>query len=318
MPKPRAKAYSFWALTFQLCDSAKPGTTLPEQVDIERCFQDRLEASRYVFQYERGANTGRLHIQAHLELKQPITGSALRDKIRFSGGMRSYYHSGCLNTSPVHDVEASFAYAEKDENVVRGPYRFPTHLYVGQDLIGSANFPTPLPWQKQALDWLEHVPHEREVHVLYDEAGCNGKSKLTKTLCYHKKAIKVPFGLSVQQGIAAIISQPASRTYLVDIPRSNIDDRLIWETVEGLKNGHLLSSWRGAWKEKFFDAPHVLVFCNKLPDLSHLSMDHWRLWKVTSAGELEPMEKYAVLKNQQRLKRVDAQEKSRRKIDFVR
>jgi hypothetical protein len=316
MPKPKPKALRIWALTFQVCETAKSGTTLPEQVDIERCFQDKLDAYRYVFQYERG-ESGSEHIQAHLELKEPITGSALREKIRFSGGIRQYYHSGCLTTTPVHDTEASYAYACKEETLIRGPFKFPAHFYVGGDLIGSEKYPTPLPWQQQTLDWIDAPPDERTVHVIYGSAGCEGKTKLSKTLCYFKRALKVPFGLSVQQGIAAIISQPAHRVYLVDIPRSNIDDRLVWETVEGLKNGHVVSSWRGVWREKFFDAPHVLVFCNRLPDLSHLSMDRWRLWEVSTTGSLESLDKFAVLQMQQRDKRLEDQNKSRRRVDFI-
>lgn len=316
MPKPKAKALRIWALTFQVCETAQLGTTLPEQVDIERCFQDKLNAYRYVFQYERGEQSGSEHIQAHIELKEPITGSALREKIRFSGGIRQYYHAGCLTTTPVHDLEASYNYACKTETAVRGPYKFPAHIYVGGDLIGSPKYPTPLPWQKTVLDWIDMPPDERTVNIIYGSVGCEGKTKLTKTLCYHKKALKVPFGLSVQQGISAIISQSAQRTYLVDIPRSHNDEKGIWETVEGLKNGHIESSWRGVWRQKFFDAPHVIVFCNRLPDLISLSFDRWAIWEIDTSGNLQSLNKYAIMEIQKRDKRLEEQNKKTFKSRF--
>lgn len=305
MPKSKSKQLRAWCLVFQICENALPSQLiLPEPIYLERLFQDKLDAARYVFQYERGLNSDKMHIQCHIEFKEPIAGPVLREKIRFSAGIREWYHKGCLTTKPVSDLEASFQYAGKEETRVRGPFRYPLSFYTGGDLIGSEKFPLRLPWQQTIFDMIEEEPDDRAFHVIYEEAGCRGKSKLIKTLGHQRVSIKVPVGQTPQQGIAAVISAPIKRVYIADFPRcSNINNPNIWEVLEDIKGGYLSSPFRGKYAEMFMSPPHVLVFANQIPDLDLLSFDRWNIWTVNVNEELERLDKWAVQQRQLQAKR---------------
>lgn len=305
MPKEKSKALRAWALTFQVCENALPNQLiLPEPIYLERLFQDKLNAARYVFQYERGENSDKMHIQCHLELKEAVSGPTLREKIRFSAGIREWYHKGCLTTRPVSDLEASFQYAGKEDTRVRGPFKYPTSFYTGSDLLGSERYPNRFPWQQSIFEMIDQEPDDRSFHVIYEETGCRGKNKLVKTLGHTRVSIKVPVGQTPQQGIAAVISAPVKRVYIADFPRcSNINNPNIWEVLEDVKNGYLASPFRGKYADLYMDPPHVLVFANQIPDLDLLSFDRWNIWTVNANDELERLNKWAVRERQQQEKR---------------
>lgn len=311
MPKSKPKSLRAWCLVFQVCENALPSQLiLPEPIYLERLFQDKLSASRYVFQYERGENSDKLHIQCHIELNEPMTGSSLREKIRFSAGIREWYHKGCLTTSPVSDLQASYQYAEKSGTRVRGPFKYPQSLYTGKDLIGSEKFPKALPWQQTIFSMVEEEPDDRTIHVVYEETGCKGKSKVTKTLGFQGKSIEIPVGQTPQQSIAAVISAPTVKIYFADFPRcSFVNNPNIWEVLEKTKVGYLTSPFRGKYGYKYMDPPHVIVFANEIPDLDLLSFDRWKLWSVDVNDQLERLNKWAVRERQQQAKREAAQRK---------
>ena len=67
-----------------------------------------------------------------------------------------------------------------------------------------------------------------------------------------------------------------------DFPRATNSKQVVSATclMEDAKSGHLETSFGGRMKEIDISDIHVIVFSNTAPDLSILSEDRWRLWKL--------------------------------------
>jgi hypothetical protein len=65
--------------------------------------------------------------------------------------------------------------------------------------------------------------------------------------------------------------------FLLDCPRAS-GDHIPWATIEALKNGHVTST-KYTPLEKVFPIPHVVVFCNSMPEENILSVD--RIFVIT-------------------------------------
>jgi len=137
------------------------------------------------------------------------------------------------------------------------------------------------PWQQEILNIIETKPDNRTIHWYYETRGNTGKSFLTKYIALKYDVIiadgkkadifnQVNVMMREQQKIPAVI--------ILDVPRRN-QGYVSYGVLEQLKNGMIYSGkYEGG--RCIFEAPHVIVFSNSLPDTSEMSADRWHIVNI--------------------------------------
>ena len=115
-----------------------------------------------------------------------------------------------------------------------------------------------------------------------------------KTLGYRHDACVIPLGLSSAQMKSAIVSDGPHKIYLLDLPRNNKSYVEIFDTIEELKRGFVITPFQGKLKKLYMARPHIVCFTNEFPQLDLLSFDMWDLYDITSNMELESVDKYKI------------------------
>lgn len=283
--------FCVWSITYQ----ETVNNELPSPSKFKASLEN-LDPQGYVFQLEK-APSGRRHFQCNLRLKEKMTQTKLR--IALKSTLRDFYGAGCLTIRTTHDTKKADFYCMKEETRIEGPWLFPRDIYIGQDLIKKF-----LPWQEKIFLKVMAEPDEREVTVICDEVGNKGKSLFSKTLGYRHDACVIPLGLTAAQMKSALIGDGHHKIYILDLPRNNKSFQDIFDTIEELKRGHMVSPFHGKMKKLYMSRPHIVCFCNQWPDLRLLSFDMWRLYRISPDMELETVEKHEIqaIQNQRRKK----------------
>lgn len=302
-------------IVFQDVNEVFVDILFPEYTLIERAIK-KLKPQKYSFQLEKGSVSGRRHYQIFVVLEEPLTGRQVRESMK--SVLRQYWSKGCMTTSPLHSQDDAEIYCHKEDTRVAGPWFFPKSKYFGQDLVAKRKL---YPWQRSLLAIaLAKKVDPRSIIYIHDQQGNVGKSEIAKHLAYHYDACVVPLGLSSAQMKAAITGTYARKNYLVDLPRNNKSYREIYDTIEEIKRGFVISSFHGKLKNLFFERPNVFVFSNDLPDLRQMSFDMWQLYDIDpETRELRRLDKYRILADQQSKRekdRLDAIKKQLGELDI--
>lgn len=303
--KKKSPALTTWFFTYQ----ETVNNECPPAEDIVNLFAN-LDATHYAFQLEKGNESLRLHWQGNVKFKKPITGPDLRkafkSAVRKTGDEEwRYFGKGCLTTRPCHDVSASTIYCLKEETRVDNSlqYLFPSNTYLGKDLVA---YESMYSWQKSVYDLIiGNIPDERAIHLICDPLGNSGKSTLAKGLAYNHDACVIPLGLTSAQMKSAIVGNGPKSIYIIDLPRNNKSFTEIFDTIEEIKRGFVISCFHGKLQQMFMTRPHIVCFTNEFPDLSYLSFDMWRLYTISASDKsLVPRDKLEE-RNIQNAKRSD-------------
>lgn len=273
-----------WSITY----SETVNNVLANQEKFRQSL-DNLDPDGYVFQLEQGKEAGRLHFQCNLRLKSPTTQSCLRKSLKSI--LRDFYGSGCMTIRPTHSLKKADFYCMKDDSRVEGtsPVLFPNDIYIGQDLIKKF-----YPWQSSLFGMVMGSPDDRKIPLICDPSGNKGKSLFAKTLGYRYDACVIPLGLTSAQMKSAIVGDGPHKIYILDLPRNNKSFQEIFDTIEELKRGFVISCFQGKLKQLYMGRPHVVCFTNEFPDLGLLSFDMWDLYQISPEKELEHVDKFAI------------------------
>lgn len=280
----KAKCLSVWSFTYQ----ETVGNCLPPLKHMHHCLS-HLECKGYVFQIEKGEESGRLHYQGNIRLKEPMEQNNLR--IAIKSILRKYYAKGCLSLRQTHNLDKSNFYCAKQETRLKGPWIYPYWTYLGQDIMEYIKM---FPWQKDIYDLvINEPPHDRHVHLIVDNKGKTGKSTLAKTLGFKHGAVVIPLGLTSAQMKAAVVGAGAAQLYILDLPRNNSSYTMIFDLIEEIKRGMVISSFQGKLKTLYMSRPHIVCFSNAMPSLDYLSRDMWKIYHITRpAMELVEQKKF--------------------------
>ena len=183
-------------------------------------------------------------------------------------------------------------YVMKDDSREDGPWHDSTFRpkkrkqYEGKDLLCMK---TPLPWQAAVVSMLQADPDDRTLIWIADTVGNHGKSKLMKWLRFQPDmdCARVPMG-SATQIKTSVIEKGAHRTFMVDLPRTvGKEERIqeIYSALEEIKNGWVESAMYGKNLELLMEPPHVIIFSNYYPMLTHMSTDRWRVYKLCTISD---------------------------------
>jgi len=243
----------------------------------------------WVFQLEKGEETGALHLQGMISLKTKRTKSECLSVMK---DLPNYFEP-MMNATIKTGSEAF--YVTKEDTRVSGPWSDKDEVaYIPRQYRGLE---TRLkPWQKtvwESSEWWE----DRIVNVIVDPKGCNGKSTIASLMELHGRGIDLPptnDKKELIQSLADILIEGDIRvpkTVFIDIPRSDKQDKLygLYAAIEQIKKGKVVDT-RYKYKQWWFDSPVVWVFCNEAPHPGYVSKDRWKLWTINSRDELEVTE----------------------------
>lgn len=136
-------------------------------------------------------------------------------------------------------------------------------------------------WQKSVLREIEEQ-NEREITVIIDEKGCNGKTWLTKYLEVNHILKACPVMSEKPEDYIAYCMAVQRSGYCFDFPRAeNVrSKRGLWSAVERIKDGQLYDG-RYHVQETWIAPPKIVIFTNE-PDipLDALSKDRWRIFYI--------------------------------------
>lgn len=140
-------------------------------------------------------------------------------------------------------------------------------------------------WFKKVLELDMTKPDRRAVYWFWDEKGGAGKTMLAAYMednLDDRWASLSNLGSDgdAPQLIAELLEDNwKSHGIILDLCRTTSRDPMIYEVINHLKDGRMIDLKHEHGRIRF-GSPHVVVFSNILPDLSALSMDRWRIYKI--------------------------------------
>lgn len=235
----------------------------PKKHDVTKdsiiSYMDLLKVEKFIFQLECGEN-GTEHFQGCFYRDSAI------DFCHLKNIDKNWHLEQCKSW------KKSIAYCQKNETKVDGPWA------KGVIINTLKKLESPRGWQIDLVNLLEPEPDKRSVYWIWEPKGNVGKSHIAVWLFDNKNATIVD-GSKKDIAFALTVRDCFPKTVIFDIPRSNDEILLSWQTIEQLKNG-LIFSTKYESKALRFNPPHVVVFSNKPPKTSKLSEDRWIIFTI--------------------------------------
>lgn len=147
-------------------------------------------------------------------------------------------------------------------------------------------------WQQSAVEELSKQ-NDREIMVIVDPEGNNGKSWLTKHLVATHVCNIVPV-LGDYKDMMRICMAKAGTGYIIDMERTQDPKKAhgLWRAIESVKNGYLFED-RYNFRDMWIEPPKVLVLTNDMPPLEALSRDRWRIYTIYDQYGVQWLEEIA-------------------------
>ena len=231
---------------------------------------------KWVFQQERGEESGYLHWQIRGHLHKPTTAAACVSKFReiLFGGRISVTSKG------VHQGN-NFNYMMKADTRVEGPWTEKDIMTAPPTLTRQLKefFQyEPRPWQKKVKEQIVKT-EDRCINILMDNVGNTGKSIFCESLEYEGLAYEIPPMTCMEDIMQCCMGIPGQKAYLIDMPRGMRKEKLagFYSGIEALKNGTMYDK-RHSFQKRRIDRPQIWVFTNHLPDFNLMSKDRWVVW----------------------------------------
>lgn len=261
--------------------------TIPADLCTIEQVQKALQsfASKWVFQLEKGAETGHLHYQVRYSLGTKRHRQKQAWKTWLDLEIKISEHSitkTCNRVFGEGEESKRFSYVMKTETRQEGPWsdKKPwVHVLCNYDVKEF------LPFQRVILDSALYY-EARKLNIVLDLLGGLGKSTagywasmngglvLPGTLTDAKDMMQYVCSMLESKKMTKITN------LIVDMPRARNKDRLhgLWSALETIKSGHVYDT-RNKAREIWIEVNNIWVFTNKLPEMEDLSADRWRIWE---------------------------------------
>lgn len=237
-------------------------------IEMVRDMFENAKADKYVIGEEEGTLTGYKHFQCKAHFRKPYTINELK---KFFGENAHFEPSICKD----------FSYCEKEGKFYRSweGALAPYHDLELRD------------WQGECIAELEDQ-NDRQVTVIIDPNGNKGKSWLAKHLVAKYRYAYVPAMPNFEDYMFMAMAHEHAKGFIFDVPKADTlqQKKAMWMAMETIKNGYLYDK-RYEFKEKWIDAPKMLVFSNDTPPTDTLSKDRWRIYTIEAefgGHHLEP------------------------------
>jgi len=253
--------------------------------EIKKFF--RQTCKKWTFQAElgevQGGSTKGQHYQARISLK-----------IKTTKDVVTHMFPNCRVSLTSTENQKNDFYVSKEESRVDGPWT-DKDIEVPRDVVEMRK-KVLYGWQQYIVDWC-NTYHARQVLVVVDTRGAQGKSSLKRLLMCNAKDGNtvgiIPPIVNTKDLMQAVCSMGERKTYMLDLPRAMEKKHLaaIYAAIEIIKEGWAYDT-RYHYKELFMDPPNMVVFTNEEPDLKLLSKDRWNVVWIdhvhTDTGDFAP------------------------------
>lgn len=228
----------------------------------------KKHCKKYCFQLEKGEKTGKEHYQGRLSLKEKARMSKV---ISMFDGLKAH-----ISITSKENRDNNF-YVCKEETRVKGPFTDENEVYIPRDVREMTEL---RPWQNSMKEHLEDY-NCRKIDIIIDTKGNTGKTRFTRWMVIYGQAKILPFCNDFKDIMRMGYDVGPQKIYIIDMPRAISKDKLFqfYGAIEALKSGYVYDD-RYIFKDRLFDPPRVVVFCNKEPDLTLLTRDMWKLWTI--------------------------------------
>ena len=146
------------------------------------------------------------------------------------------------------------------------------------------------PWQEKVIAMAKEYD-DRTIKVFVDTITRRGKSCLTEYMEYFDIAYELPCFMNMEDIMQACMCIPEQKAYIIDMPKGLKKNNLasFYAGLECLKNGVMYDK-RYSFKKRRIDCPQIFVFTNTRPDVTLLSKDRWKGFKITEDYDLEEID----------------------------
>ena len=206
-----------------------------------------------------------------------------------------------LTIQRTHSQDSVELYVTKEETRLEGPFYAGNKIKFDLELANSMELK---PWQQDLFDLMknhEEFLRDRKVIYVKDDKGGSGKSTFLKYLCSQKDGLnfkKLPLDRPdrIRMMVCKITEKEDVDAFAFDFTRTmdeNTSIKSMFQVLEEIKNGHIVSAMFGAPLESIIPCPFVLIFTNE--DISgyyhYLSKDRWQVYAIIE-GELLAIKKF--------------------------
>ena len=192
-----------------------------------------------------------------------------------------------ITSSCTHDG-SSFNYVMKADTRADGPWSDEVYQEPPPLTRQLRNFMQHehFPWQLKVKEMVQELD-DRSIKLIVDILGDSGKSIFAEYLEYNNIAYEIPPFRAMEDIMQCVMSSKTHPCYLIDMPRAMKKDKLseFYAGLEALKNGVCYDK-RYKFKKRRMDRPQVVVFTNRDPCWSYMSLDRWEIYDMNSAKEL--------------------------------
>jgi len=243
---------------------------------------------KYVFQLEKGEQTGYLHYQGRMSLVKKHRKTELMKLFNLIS-VPNYLEPTVNTTFYTGDM----FYVTKEETRQAGPWNEKENeKYIPRQYVGMLE--KLYPFQKHIYE-SSKVFDTRTINMIYCPNGNVGKTTIASVCQLYGSGLMLPPVNDAEKLVQAacdICMAKATRTpspIFIDMPRSMNKERLngVYSAIEQIKNGYLYDL-RYCYKEYWIDSPCIWVFSNIEPEFGMLSMDRWKVWNIDNNHELIP------------------------------
>lgn len=271
-----------WNNYFIVAPEAPEIDIISAKLEACKLLEDSLKeyCKEYIFQCEIG-KCGTPHIQGYLNLIKKMRLTAI--KKTFGSAIHWETMKGTKEQASKYCVKLD----SKDPHV-KDPFCFgmdiptPKAIYVNE--IAIKDF---YPWQKKVLEMMVLKPDNRTINVVYDPAGCAGKTILCKAALDFNG---FTCGGGSAKDIACFVALLSEKHNLNEITTfffnfARDQEKIPYKSIEAVKDGLVFSPKYESCTIRF-NNPHIWLMTNNLLDWSKLTNDRWKIWAINSNKEL--------------------------------
>lgn len=231
---------------------------VPEDIPIlEHMLKEHCK--KFLFQEEKGEETGTIHLQGAIWLKSKKRLDWLKKNI-----------NSRIHWEQMRNEAASIEYCKKAETAagVKVSFGFPRPIEVITELR---------PWQKDLETYLTTTkPDNRKIIWYSDDKGGMGKTAFVRYMI-NKYGSRVMFvrGAKTSDVMNMVFNHELKDMDIcfLDVPRESAGI-VSYTALECIKDG-LIVNTKYETGYKIFNSPHLVVFANQEPDRARLSEDRW-------------------------------------------
>lgn len=132
---------------------------------------------------------------------------------------------------------------------------------------------TPLPWQTELARMLDLDADDRRVLFVVDPEGGEGKSWFCRWMLMKKRSEVQVLGMGKRDDMAHMVDTH-KRIFLLNVARKQMD-LLQYSILEQLKDRLVSSPKYDSQMKTLLHQPHVVVFCNEIPDMERMTSDRY-------------------------------------------